>query len=94
MKKVLALAGTFFIILGVKSQTAPAVKKETVKPGTVQPVTLSDTAKKMALKQNGNAHKVTVQMKDNPVQMKQNPVLQKETPVKMKDNPTAKPHKD
>ena len=94
MKKVLTLLGTFLIFLGAKSQTAPAVKKETVKPGAVQPAVLSDSAKKLALKQNGNAHKITAQMKDNPVQMKQSPVLQKETPVKLKESPAAKPHKD
>jgi hypothetical protein len=87
MKKALTLLGALFIFLGVKSQTAPAVKKETVKPGAVQPAIVSDTVKKIALKQNPNMHKATVQMKQNPLQMK-------ETPVKMKESPTAKPHKD
>lgn len=88
MKKVLTLFSGLLIFAGLKAQTAPpAVKKETVKPGTVQPVANNTDSvfKNAALKQvNSKAIKYdhikkapVVQMKDVPVQMKEAPAVTK-----------------
>lgn len=89
MKKILALFSTLLIFAGVKAQTSPttpAVKKETVKPGTIQPVVANDTAKKIAMKENSKAIKFDYIKKTTPAQMK-------ESPAQMKDAPVAKPQK-
>ncbi|MBS1655551.1 MAG: hypothetical protein JSU05_11940 [Bacteroidetes bacterium] len=55
MKRILALFSSLFILAGLKAQTTPAVKKETVKPAVVKPA-VSDTAKK-TLKTTSNTLK-------------------------------------
>ncbi len=90
MKKVIAFFSTLLIFAGAKAQTTPTVvKKETVKPGTIQPVVITDSAKKLAMKENSKPIKIdhikktpaTLPMKDNTIRMKEN-------------NATTKPHKD
>jgi hypothetical protein len=55
MKKTLALFSSLLLFTGLKAQT-PVIKKETVKPGTVQPGINADSLK--ALK-NGTTIKQT-----------------------------------
>ncbi len=89
MKKVFALLSSLLIFAGVKAQTAPVVKKETVKPGTIQPAVTADTARKIAMKENVKPIKFD--------HIKQTPATlpMKENTIKMKENTTtAKPHKD
>jgi hypothetical protein len=111
MKRTIALFSSLLIFAGLKAQTTPpAVKKETVKPGTVQPpaLTTDSVIKNAALKQTpGKAIKYdqinkapsSVQweqtpVKETPAQMKQTPAQVKQAPVQMKESPVAKPHKD
>jgi hypothetical protein len=88
MKKVFTLLSSLLIFAGLKAQTVtpPAVKKETVKPGAIQPGVVTDTIKKIAMKENSKAIKFDHIKKTPTVQMK-------ETPVQMKETPVAKPHK-
>jgi hypothetical protein len=91
MKKVFAIFGSLLIFAGLKAQTpAPAVKKETIKPGTVQPpVVNADTAKNAAFKQTTNKAIKFDHIKKAPtVQMKESPAQVKLTPS------VVKPHKD
>lgn len=91
MKKVFALFGSLLIFTGLKAQTpAPAVKKETIKPGTVQPpVVNTDTAKNAAFKQTSTKAIKFDHIKKAPtVQMKESPAQIKVTPA------VVKPHKD
>lgn len=97
MKKIITLLSSFFFILGIKAQDAPpAVKKETIKPGTFQPGEMLDTLKKDSLKQVSKTVQLkkpaTLQMKEKPVQMKESPVQMKESPLKKESQPT-KPYK-
>lgn len=55
MKRILALFSSLFILAGLKAQTTPAVKKETIKPTVVKPVAI-DTTKKV-LKTTSNTLK-------------------------------------
>lgn len=84
MKKVIAICSSLLIFAGLKAQTVtpPAVKKETVKPVTVQPGVIADSAKKLAHKDFK-----TTQIKKAPV------VQMKEAPAQMKETPAAKPYK-
>ncbi len=90
MKKVFALLSSLLIFAGIKAQTTPpVVKKETVKPGTIQPAVTADTARKIAMKENVKPIKFD--------HIKQTPATlpMKENSIKMKENTTtAKPHKD
>jgi hypothetical protein len=97
MKKTIALFSSLLIFAGLKAQTtAPAVKKETVKPGTVQPTVLTtDSAKNTALKQAPVKIIKYDHIKKTPetVQLKEAPAQVKQAPVQMKESPVAKPHK-
>ncbi len=91
MKKVFTLLSSLLIITGLKAQTVtpPAVKKETVKPGIIQPGVITDSAKKLAMKENAKPIKFD-HIKKTPAT-----VPMKESTIKMKENTTtAKPHKD
>jgi hypothetical protein len=87
MKKVFALFGSLLIFTGLKAQTpAPAVKKETIKPGAVQPTAVD--AKNVRFKQTATkAIKVDHIKKAPTVQMKESPAPAKVTPA------VVKPHK-
>ncbi|MBL7725113.1 MAG: hypothetical protein JNK27_13255 [Chitinophagaceae bacterium] len=85
MKKTLTLFSSLLIFAGVKAQTTPTVKKETVKPVVTIPAT-TDTAKVVKpgtkIKQTSKAIKFDHIKKTNTVQMKEN------VPT------VTKPHKD
>jgi hypothetical protein len=97
MKKTIALFSSLLIFAGLKAQTTtPAVKKETVKPGTVQPPVLSaDSIRNAALKQTTNKVIKYDHIKKTPetVQLKDAPAQIKKAPVQMKESPVAKPQK-
>jgi len=80
MKKILALFSSLFIFMGVKAQTAPAVKKETTKPLTVKTMnadTIKATTNGTVLKQNSKVIKVDHIKKTPTVQMKELPEVNK-----------------
>jgi hypothetical protein len=79
MKKVIALFGSLLIFTGLKAQTPPIVKKETVKPGAVQPPAISaDTAKNAVFKQTATKAIKFDHIKKAPtVQMKESPAVVK-----------------
>jgi hypothetical protein len=96
MKRTIALFSSLLIFAGLKAQTPTAVKKETVKPGKVQPPVLTaDSIKNAALKQTTNKVIKYDHIKKTPetVQMKDAPAQIKHAPVQMKDAPVAKPQK-
>ena len=97
MKKTIALLSSLLIFAGLKAQTSPpAVKKETVKPGTVQPPVLTaDSIKNTGLKSTVNRVIKFDHVKKTPdsVQIKEAPAQIKHAPVQMKESPVAKPYK-
>lgn len=90
MKKIIAICSSLLVFAGLKAQTVqpPAVKKETIKPGAVQPGIRADTAKNAAYKQTSQKDVKLTQIKKAPAT-----VQMKETQVQMKEAPAAKPHK-
>jgi len=97
MKKTIALLSSLLIFAGLKAQTTPpAVKKETVKPGTIQPPALTaDSIKNAGLKSTADKLIKFDHVKKTPdtVQVKGAPVQMKQAPVQMKESPVTKPHK-
>ena len=89
MKRVITLCSSLLIFAGLKAQTVqpPAVKKETVKPGNIQPGVIADSLKTVTHKDLGQKDYKLTQIKKAPV------VQMKETATQMKDAPLAKPHK-
>lgn len=80
MKKILALFSTLLIFIGVKAQTTPAVKKETVKPLTVKTMntdTIKASTTGTTIKQTNKAIKVDYIKKTPTVQMKELPAVNK-----------------
>ena len=83
MKKAFALLGSLLLFAGVKAQTPPTVKKETVKPMPPKLITPTDSLKAVKgganLKQAVNAKAIKVDhiKKTTPLEMKETPAVTK-----------------
>lgn len=86
MKKVFAVLGSLFIFAGVKAQTQPTVKKETVVPALPQIIPVADSAK--AIKIGNTTIKQTTKLIKGDIIKKASG-----TTLPFKENVAAKPHK-
>jgi len=79
MKKALLILSSLFIFSGVKAQTTLTVKKETVKPVIIKPLTDTVNAKPndTTIKQTNKAIKIGIIKKTPAVQMKELPLVTK-----------------
>ena len=78
MKKTLALLGSLLLFAGIKAQTPPIVKKETVKPMPPKPISPADSLK--AIKIGNSNIKQTVDAKAIKIG-----TIKKAAPVQIKD---------
>ena len=86
MKKLFALFSSLLIFAGVKAQTPPIIKKETVLPVPPKPISPADSLK--AIKAGTNL-KQTVNTKA--IKFDQ---IKRQAPVQLKESPAAaKPYK-
>jgi hypothetical protein len=94
MKKTLALFSSLLIFAGVKAQT-PTIKKETLKPVSVQPAISTDSVKafkKGSFKQTDKAIKFdkTIKVTDKVLKIDQIKKTNEQVPLK---DAVTKPHK-